>query len=162
MGGMVAAAAISAVGAYASNKAKQKADKRAMENQMAMTAEESRMSMERTAHEMALEDYYNRRDRWETQRGLDQFRQFSTVREFMPNFQDTSPRIEEPTMPAIGDYATGEQEQAPQAPVINTGFGSGPKPVSGTTPTSPPAQRKGGGIVGSLMAKSLPQKPPGI
>lgn len=118
--GTLIAAGVSAVGSYAANKSKQKSEQRAMEQQMAMSKEESERAMQRTSHAAAIEDYYNRRDRYEASRGLDEFRKFSTVQDFAPGYLDGSPRVEQPVMPQATDYVASVDQ--PQA---NTGGGGG-------------------------------------
>lgn len=51
--------------------------------------------------------YYKQLERAGKQRGLEQFRQFSTVKNFAPNYQDTSKPIEVPVQPVYnqGAYA---------------------------------------------------------
>lgn len=100
-----AAAAVAVVGGAISGRAAEKKAKSDQKNQEAMTAEESKLAAQRTAHERALEDFYTQRDRAKKQRGLDQFRQFSTMGEFAPEYDASGePRIADPVMPKYSDF----------------------------------------------------------
>lgn len=113
------AAVVGAVGSYASSRSQKKALKDQREHDAAMTEEESWRSMQREQHSAALSDFYNRRDRAEAQRGLDEFRKFSTVQDFAPGYVNDNPRIEQPVLPDLNDYGTD-----PNAVVENQGGGS--------------------------------------
>lgn len=89
------AAAVTVVGGAVAGKAAEKKDKGDKAHQAAMTEEESKLSAQRTGYESALEEFYTQRERQRKQRGLDQFRQFSTMGEFAPNYNiDTEARID--------------------------------------------------------------------
>lgn len=108
-------AAVGAVGAYASSRSKKKALEDQREHDAAMTEEEHWRAMQREQHGAALSDFYARRDRAEAQRGLDEFRKFSTVQDFAPGYVNDNPRVEQPVMPALADY--GAAPPAPEEPV---------------------------------------------
>lgn len=99
------AAAVGVAGSVASGMAAEKKDKSDKAHDAAMTKDESRYAAQRTSHEMALEDFYTQKERAKKQRGLDQYRQFSTMQESNPNYNPaTEPRIEDPTMPKYADF----------------------------------------------------------
>ena len=71
--------------------------------------------------EREQEDYYNQLDRQRKQRGLDQFRQFSTMSQFAPEYQGDTSRIVLPQRPdvnaliaqAVPSPTTGQAEYRP-------------------------------------------------
>ena len=84
------AAAITVGGAVVSGIGQEKKDKADKAHQAAMTEEESKLAAQRTGYESALEEFYTQRERQRKQRGLDQFRQFSTMGEFAPGYDINS------------------------------------------------------------------------
>lgn len=109
---------VAAVVGGVSSYAKARSDKKKLEDQRghdaALTEEEHWRSMQREQQSAALSDYYTRRDRAESQRGLDEFRKFSTVQDFAPGYVNNNPRVEQPVMPALTDY--GVDPNAPEEP----------------------------------------------
>lgn len=112
MGEVWVSAVVGAVGAYARSRSQKKALEDQRGHDSAMSEEESWRAMQREQHSAALSDFYSRRDRAEAQRGLDEFRKFSTLQDFAPGYVDDNPRIEQPVMPDMADYGTD-----PNAPV---------------------------------------------
>lgn len=100
-----AAAAVTVVGGVIAGKAAEKKDKGDKQHQEAMTKEESALAAQRTGYERALDDFYTQKERAGRQRGLDQYRQFSTVGEFAPEYDASGePRIANPVMPNYNDF----------------------------------------------------------
>lgn len=115
MGEVWAAAVATVAGGVIAGKAAEKKDKGDKAHQQAMTREESALAAQRTGYESALEEWYTQRQRQRTQRGLDQFRQFSTVNQFAPQYDAGSEvRIDPGEAPKYDDYAPDSltQEQA--------------------------------------------------
>lgn len=112
--GEVWGAAIMVVGSVVAGKAAEKKAKADQKHDVAMTAEESKLASQRTGYERALEDYYTQKQRARTQRGLDQFRQFSTMSEFAPGYNiNSEQRIDEGEAP---NYNTFDPDYDPNAP----------------------------------------------
>ena len=114
-----AAAAVSVAGSVIAGKAEEKKDKSDKAHDAAMTKEESALAAQRTGYSMALEDFYEQRNRARKQRGLDQYRQFSTMREFAPNYNPNQEvRIEPGEAPQYSDFvdpnAIPQQQQQQQ------------------------------------------------
>lgn len=106
-------AAAIVVGGVIAGKAAEKKDKSDKKFQEAMTKEESSLAAQRSGYERALEDYYSQKQRARTQRGLDQFRQFSTMGEVSPYYNtDSEQRIVEGEAP---DYNTFDPDYDPNA-----------------------------------------------
>jgi hypothetical protein len=101
-------AAIMVVGAVASSQAAKKkaaAERKAnKEDSSEMTVEGARINAQTTGYEAALEDYYNQKNRYEQQRGLDQFRQFSSMGDFAPGVEDSGGRVVMPTAPDYNSF----------------------------------------------------------
>lgn len=118
-----AAAAITVVGGVVAGKGAEKKDKSDKAHQAAMTKEESALSAQRTSHQMALEDFYSQKERARKQRGLDQYRQFSTMQQISPNYNPAAEtRIAEPTMPNYNEFN-------PNKDVKNEGIKGTPPPT---------------------------------
>ncbi len=84
-----------------------KAAKEDLKSKLKLNEQEGVIGRQNSAFEMALEDYYNQRDRAAKSRGLDEFRKFSTVGNFAPEYKNDVPAIQVPTMPVHnqGAYA---------------------------------------------------------
>ena len=97
-------AAIAVGGAVVSGMAaekKAKADRKAAnEDRKAMTKEDAQYGAVLSQFEREQEDYYSQLNRQRKQRGLDQFRQFSTVQSFAPNYVDNN-RVVLPNRPDV-------------------------------------------------------------
>lgn len=135
-GGLIAAAAVTAVAGYASSRSAAKAKKDDQKHDAEMTAEESALAAQRTGYEKALEYHYKQEDRFQAQRGLDEFRKFSTMGQWAPGYSDVNARIAKPVMPTYGDFvaASGEQEEGAPNPVTNATGGNAQPGVVGQNP----------------------------
>lgn len=107
------AGVVTVAGSYIAGKGAEKKDKSDKAHEAAMTEEESKLSAQRTGYESALEEWYTQRERARTQRGLDQFRQFSTMKDFAPQYDPTTEaRIVPGDAP---DYNTFDPDYDPNA-----------------------------------------------
>lgn len=111
MGEVWIAAVVTVGGGIISGMGAEKKDKADKKFQSAEEKEndlrEGRLGAQATGYEMALEDFYNQKDRFEKQRGLDQFRQFSTVGNYNPAAADDSAtRLAAPVTPQYNQFAT--------------------------------------------------------
>ena len=82
----VAGVAGSAISGYGQQKKAKEDRKNANEDRKAATREEALYSGVLSSFERELDDYYNQLNRQRKQRGLDTFRQFSTLNQFAPNY----------------------------------------------------------------------------
>lgn len=111
MGEVWVAAAVTVVGSVASGVAAEKKDKSDKKHQQAMNREESAMAAQRTSHEMALEDFYTQKNRAGKQRGLAQYKQFSTMGEVSPGYDpNTEVAIDPGKAPQYGDFTAGSND----------------------------------------------------
>lgn len=96
--------AIGAALSFIGSSQEKKADRK--ENR-AMTREEALLQRQNTQFESELDYYYKQLERKEKMRGLDQFKFFSTVDNYAPDFVDTNPGPQVPEMPQFnkGIYA---------------------------------------------------------
>lgn len=100
-----AAAAITVVGGVMAGKAAEEKDKGDKAFQKAMTKEESALAAQRSGYEMALGDFYTQKERKRKERGLDQYRQFSTMQTVAPGYDSSQEaRIELGVAPQYGDF----------------------------------------------------------
>lgn len=130
MGEIWVAAAITVGGGVISGIGQEKKDKSDKKFSKEQTEEGYRKTAQQTGYESALEDFYNEKSRYNKQRGLDQYRQFSTMKDFAPDVNDQGGRVAEPVMPKYNDFAP-------------------------TTPTATAAQSSGGKS-GGLLSKIDP------
>lgn len=136
MGEVWVAAAVTVVGGVVAGKAAEKKDEGDKAHQQAMSKEESERSAQRTAHQMALEDFYTQRDRVRKQRGLDQYRAFSTMSQISPGYDPNSEvRLADPTMPHYSDF----DQTGPKAN-MNGAAGGGNAAPNNITPPVPGGQ----------------------
>jgi hypothetical protein len=63
------------------------------------------IARQNAAFEAELRHFYEQLNKQEKKRGLDQFRTFSTVKNYAPDFVDTNPG---PVLPTKPGYNTGE------------------------------------------------------
>ena len=77
--------------------------KNANADRSAATREEALYGGILSSFERQQEDHYNQLDRQRKQRGLDTFRQFSTVNQFSPGFRDNSPGVVVPEQVSIAN-----------------------------------------------------------
>lgn len=98
-------AAASAAGAvitgYAASKKAKEDRKHAKEDRKEMTRDDAKYSSILSRFEAEQEDYYNQLNRQRKQRGLAQFRQFSTVNQFAPQYLGDNTEIVVPERPDI-------------------------------------------------------------
>ena len=87
----VAGAAVTVVGGALSDKSANKAAKDAKASDRWSQQEEARLGRQDKIFNAQVDDHYKQKERAGRQRGLDQFRKFSTVSQFAPEYQDTSP-----------------------------------------------------------------------
>lgn len=99
-------------GIAASKKAKQDRAN-AKEDNKEMTEREARFHALLSQFDAEQADYYNQLNRQRKQRGLEQFRQFSTVNQFAPNFSGGNNPIELPTRPNADTMFTEQQAAQP-------------------------------------------------
>lgn len=103
-------------GMAASKKAKQDR-KNAKEDSKEMTEREARYQAVLSQFDAEQNDYYNQLNRQRKQRGLDQFRQFSTMGQFAPGAASSDNTIVLPNKPDIGALIKAnvpeEQQSAP-------------------------------------------------
>lgn len=115
-------AAIVVAGGIASGMAAEKKDKADKKYNKQMTEEDYRRNAQETGYEAALEDYYKQKDRYQAQRGLDQFRQFSTIDNYKPGYDIADDQLSAPTMPKYNDFKV--VEDTPQGGSSGGGGGS--------------------------------------
>lgn len=111
----VAAAVTVVGGAVAGYGAQKKAEaerKASREDNKEMTEREAKLNAQASGYERALEDYYTQKARFDQQRGLDQYRQFSTMGQFAPGVDDSGGRVVMPKSPNYNDFAVEEPEVA--------------------------------------------------
>lgn len=104
---MVAGAAITVVGGVMSDKSNKKAGKEDRAQNAFMQQEESRLGRQDTIFNKQVEEHYIQKERAQRQRGLDEFRKFSTLQQFAPEYQDTSTRVGVPVLPMISSQPGG-------------------------------------------------------
>lgn len=104
-------AAIVVAGGIASGMAAEKKDKADKKYQTKMTQEDYRRTAQQTGYEAALDDYYKQKDRYEAQRGLDQFRQFSTIDSYKPGYATMDGQLTAPVMPDYNNFKVVEDTQ---------------------------------------------------
>lgn len=113
MGEVWVAAAATVVGAGISAYSANKKAKQEREDNKAMTEEDYRRTAQEVGYEAALENFYKQDERYEKQRGLDEFRKFSTVNNFSPGYTDAASRVSKPVAPDYNSFAPvipGEEE----------------------------------------------------
>ena len=110
----VGGAALTAVSGYAKSKKEAKQRKQDKADSKEMTKEESQMSMLRSRYDSDLEYAAAQRARKNKEGGLAEFRKFSTMQNWAPNYEQTNPGIVVPETPdALGkDYNLPEEEVA--------------------------------------------------
>lgn len=101
------AAGAAILGSLGSSGAEKKAQKKANEFELKKIGLEGTISRENSQFDAEQNYYYKQLDRQGKKRGLDQFRQFSTVKNFTPNYVANDPQIATPVKPTFnqGAYA---------------------------------------------------------
>lgn len=117
MGEVWAAAAVTVVGGVVAGKGAEKKDKSDKAHEQVMTKEESQLAAQRTSHQMALEDFYAQKERARKQRGLDQYRAFSTMGAVAPEYDATT---EARILPGEAPKYTSFDETPPEEPTTPT------------------------------------------
>lgn len=98
------------ISGYASGKKKDKENKREEE----MTREGYLSEMGMTEHQAALDDYYKQKGRLATKRGLDEFRKFSTVHSFAPQYENENTGPVLPELQSRESYLPEKEVAAPK------------------------------------------------
>lgn len=98
---------VGAASGYAKSKKEQEAAKQAAKDGKIATKEQAEFERQNAAYDYALQDYYKQKDRVGAKRGLDEFRKFSTVQNFAPDYVNTNPG---PVLPTTPDWKTPEEE----------------------------------------------------
>jgi len=99
------AAVVGVAGSALSGMGQEKKDKADRKAQRELTQESARYEALLSAFENEQNYYYDQLNRANKQRGLEQFRQFSTLRQFAPEYTQTSPGVVVPSKPAIPNFA---------------------------------------------------------
>lgn len=124
----VGGAATSIIGGVLSDKKEKKQRK----EDKAFSAEQARLenqyAKEQSKFDADLQYHYNQKARAGRQRGLDEFRKFSTLKDFAPGYTDTSQRIQVPTAPS----PTGDSAATNSAPPANFAMSTPVLPVKET------------------------------
>jgi hypothetical protein len=107
------AAVVTIGGGIIAGQAAEKKDKSDKAYSTKNTKLEARLNAQQSGYEAALSDFYIQKDRYEKQRGLDQFRQFSTMDQFAPGVNDQGGRV---VMPQTPDYNSFAPYEAPTPP----------------------------------------------
>lgn len=106
------AALVTVAGGVIAGKAAEKKDKGDKAHDKEMTRESARWNAALSEFEAQQADYYSQLQRQRKQRGLDNFRQFSQVGRFAPQYQQASEGIVLPNQPSAEEtFKEPEQEQ---------------------------------------------------
>jgi len=95
--GMIASAALSALGSGMSASSASKASAQA-------AAQRSASDLNAIGYERALEDWYARKNKQEKRMALENYNQFSTIKQFAPNYADAYHPAPVGAVPTTGDY----------------------------------------------------------
>jgi hypothetical protein len=102
---MWAAAAANVLGSLGAAGAAKKKAKEDFKNERKLNEQEGVIGRQNAQFGRELDEYYKNQDRQEKMRGLAEFRKFSTVSDFAPQYQNTNPV---PVIPiAKPNYNTG-------------------------------------------------------
>lgn len=101
------AAGASILSSLGAGGAAKKAAKTDLKNKKILNEQEGGISRQNSQFNMELEYYYKQLDKKDKMRGLDEFRKFSTVKNFSPNYANTTAAPVLPTAPqaTAGAYA---------------------------------------------------------
>lgn len=119
----VAGAAATVIGGAMSDKSARKGAKDASARSDFQQQEDARLGRQDAIFNKQVEDHYTQKERAQRQRGLDEFRKFSTMGQFAPEIQDTGTRVAVPVLPGISAQPGG-----------NIGVSSTPLPNMPTIP----------------------------
>jgi hypothetical protein len=112
------AAVVGVVGAIGSAEAAKKNQQNANKAQAGLTESEAKWQRENSMFDAQQQYYYQQLDKQEKMRGLDQFRKFSTVSNYTPDFHDDNPGPIVPDQPMF-DRGIYDTKRAPSG--IQTG-----------------------------------------
>lgn len=138
----VATVAAGAISGYGQQKKAKEDRKNANEDRRAATREEALYGGVLSQFEREQDDYYNQLERQRKQRGLDTFKQFSTLREYNPNYMPSpNEQITLPDRPNMANSldAAIRQDEANQLAAQQQATGTAPQ------------KRGGGSIVKKLV-----------
>lgn len=113
----------SIVSGIASSKKAREDRKNAKEDRKEMTRDDAKYSSILSRFEAEQEDYYNQLNRQRKQRGLAQFRQFSTVNQFAPQYLGDNTEIVVPERPDINKLMDEVDPQEAQGATTNSAKG---------------------------------------
>lgn len=105
-------------GIASSKKAKQDR-KNAKEDSKEMTEREAQLQAGLSQFDAEQNYYYSQLQRKNKQRGLDQFRQFSTLNQYAPNFIGGNNQIALPQKPDINKLIKDNTDESPVTPTTN-------------------------------------------
>lgn len=118
--GMLAQGILGGIGAESEYQAQKKNSQR-----------QALQGMNTSAYQLALQDWYNRRNKQETRMALSNYKPFSTMQQIAPGYQDTYKPAELGAIPNPMDYRAGDNkntnkknyaaQQAGAAATIGTG-----------------------------------------
>ena len=111
-------AAIVVGGSIISGIASEKKAKSDQKHSDKMTELDYEKTAQQTGYEAALQDFYKQKDDYDKQRGLDLFRNFSTIQNFSPDSAKYDGILTAPVMPQYKDY-----QVTPDAPASSGGGG---------------------------------------
>jgi hypothetical protein len=103
----VAGAAATVIGGAMSDKSAKKAGKEDRAQTAFMQQEEARLGRQDAIFNRQVDEHYVQKERAQRQRGLDEFRKFSTMGQFAPEIQDTGTRVAVPVLPGISSQPGG-------------------------------------------------------
>jgi FtsZ-interacting cell division protein ZipA len=126
------AGGIALVGGVVQGMGEEKKDKSDKKFQRELTKDSARYESILSAFENEQDYYYNQLNRANKQRGLEQFRQFSTVKNFAPQYVQSNAGVVVPTKPITPDFSDPAK--------VNTG-GGGKSGVSKLHDTLHPARK---------------------
>lgn len=112
MGEVWIGAAVTVVGGYVAGRARKKEKEGDQAFEKEMVRESARWNAALSAFEKEQEDYYNQLNRQRKERGLENFRQFSTVKTFAPGYTQSSGGIVVPDKPNAEAAFAEETETA--------------------------------------------------
>jgi hypothetical protein len=110
------AAAVAVVGSYAKSQQDKKAAKNAKKDSKEMTQAEAMLARENSQFDAEQEYYYQQLEKKEKSRGLDEFRKFSTVQNYAPNYTNTNTGPVVPTKPNYNEGIYAKPVEEPTEP----------------------------------------------
>lgn len=110
------AAAVAVVGSYAKSQQDKKAAKNAKKDSQEMTMAEAKLARQNSQFDAEQEYYYQQLEKKEKSRGLDEFRKFSTVQNYAPDYTNTNPGPVVPTKPGFDQGVYADPVEIPGVP----------------------------------------------